>query len=174
VQRKAEQGELRRVYKGIYTTDLVQPIETIVRRHLRDPDPRQHHLSSIRTRGEANGRRQLYLTASYRRDIQLPGVKLRIAEGKGPLDSDIRIPTFHGNAHLSSQPGRCSRTWSRVEVIPQKSGRGGPKGSKSGSTGSLLEMSPVPSIRFETKRGRSLSRSAAGLVPMKSLSADDR
>ncbi|HEY0942335.1 MAG TPA: hypothetical protein VGE08_19745 [Steroidobacter sp.] len=109
MQRRAEQGELRRIYKGIYTTDLVQPMETIVRRHLYElcailtTDSIISHRSALEAKPTAGG--NYYLTGSYRRDIQLPGVKLRIAEGKGPLDSDIRIPTFHGNARFKPGPG---------------------------------------------------------------------
>jgi len=107
VQRQAEKGELRRIYKGIYTTDLAQPLETIVRRHLYElcailtPGSIISHRSALEARPTPGG--NYYLTGSYRRDIQLPGVTLRIAEGKGPLDSDTRIPTFHGHAYVSSQ-----------------------------------------------------------------------
>ena len=45
----------------------------------------------------------VFLTGPNRRDFDLPGVKLRIAQGAGPLASDIRIPTFHGDAFISSQ-----------------------------------------------------------------------
>jgi len=45
----------------------------------------------------------VFLTGPYRRDIQLPGIKLRILKGPGALDSDIRIPTFGGEAFISSQ-----------------------------------------------------------------------
>lgn len=45
----------------------------------------------------------LFLTGANRRDFELPGVKLRMAKGVGPLDSDIRIPNFTGDAFISSQ-----------------------------------------------------------------------
>jgi len=34
LQRLAEQGQLRRIHAGVYTDDLVQPLESIVRREL--------------------------------------------------------------------------------------------------------------------------------------------
>jgi hypothetical protein len=108
LQRMAEQGQLRRIYQGIYTDDLLQPIETITRRHLYElcallaPGGIISHRSAFEQQRPTPAG-NYYLTGPYRRDIQLPGVRLRIAQGQGPLDSDIRIPTFHGFAFVSSQ-----------------------------------------------------------------------
>ena len=108
LQRLAEQGQLRRIHAGVYTDDLVQPLESIVRREL-------FALCSIVARGNIISHRSalenrrptaagnVFLTGPYRRDFDLPGVKLRIAKGPGPLASDIRIPTFGGAAFISSQ-----------------------------------------------------------------------
>jgi Fic/DOC family len=107
LQRLADQGQLQRIYAGIYTDDLVQPLEAVVRRELFvlcalvAPASIISHRSALESKPTASG--NFYLTGSYRRDIQLPGVKLRIAAGPGPLDSDIRIPTFAGDAFISSQ-----------------------------------------------------------------------
>lgn len=59
------------------------------------------HRSALESRPTQSG--NYYLTGRYRREIELPGVRLRIAEGPGPLDSDIRTPTFGGDAFVSSQ-----------------------------------------------------------------------
>lgn len=108
LQRLAEQRQLRRIYQGIYTDDLVQPLETITRRHLYElcallvPRGLISHRSAFeQQRPTSSG--NYYLTGPYRRDIKLPGVKLRVAQGPGPLESDIRIPTFSGDAYISSQ-----------------------------------------------------------------------
>lgn len=108
LQRVAAQGQLRRVHAGIYTDDLVQPLESIVRRELLAlcslvaPGSIISHRSAIEG-GRPTVAGNIYLTGPYRRDFNLPGVKLRIAQGPGPLDSDIRIPTFGGDAFISSQ-----------------------------------------------------------------------
>ena len=34
LQRLAERGQLRRIYSGIYTDDLLQPLDAVVRREL--------------------------------------------------------------------------------------------------------------------------------------------
>ncbi len=107
LQRMAAQGQLRRIYQGIYTDDLTQPIETITRRELYAlcaliaPGSIISHRSALEGRPTQRG--NYYLTGRYRREIELPGVRLRIAEGPGPLDSDIRIPTFGGDAFVSGQ-----------------------------------------------------------------------
>jgi Fic/DOC family len=99
---------VRRIYAGIYTDDTVQPLESIVRRELLA-------LCALITRGGIISHRSaleggrptaagnVFLTGTNRRDFDLPGVKLRMAQGAGPLDSDIRVPTFAGDAFISSQ-----------------------------------------------------------------------
>jgi len=108
LQRLAEQGQLRRIHQGIYTDDLVQPIETLTRRHLYElcaliaPGSIISHRSAFEQQRPTSAG-NYYLTSTYRRDVQLPGVKLRIGQGPSPLESDIRIPTLHGVIHISSQ-----------------------------------------------------------------------
>jgi hypothetical protein len=108
LQRLAATGRLRRIYAGIYTDDLVQPLESIIRRELLALCPLVAPGSVISHRSALDGGRPtaggtLFLTGSNRRDFELPGLKLRIAKGPGPLDSDIRVPTFGGDAYISSQ-----------------------------------------------------------------------
>jgi hypothetical protein len=108
LQRLAEQGQLRRIHQGIYTDDLAQPIEAVTRRHLYElcaliaPGSIVSHRSAFEQQRPTPAG-NYYLTGPYRRDVGLPGVKLRITEGPGPLDSDIKVPTLHGAAHISSQ-----------------------------------------------------------------------
>jgi hypothetical protein len=83
-------------------------LETIVRRELYTLCSQVTPGSIISHRSALESRRptaagNLFLTGPYRRDIDLPGVKLRIAKGPGPLHSDIKIPTFGGDAFISSQ-----------------------------------------------------------------------
>jgi hypothetical protein len=64
--------------------------------------------STISHRSALEGERptaagNLFLTGPNPRDFELPGVRLRLAKGVGPLDSDIRVPTFGGDAYISSQ-----------------------------------------------------------------------
>ncbi len=108
LQRLTAQGQLRRIHLGVYTDDLVQSLESIVRRELYAlcaliaPGSIISHRSALESR-RPTAAGNVFLTGPYRRDINLPGVKLRIAQGPGPLDSDIRIPTFGGDTFVSSQ-----------------------------------------------------------------------
>ena len=108
LQRLAAAGQLRRLYAGIYTNDLVQPLDAIVRREifalcsLIAPGSLISHRSALEG-GRPTAVGNLYLTGANRRDFELPGVKLRMMKGAGPLDSDIRIPTFTGDVFISSQ-----------------------------------------------------------------------
>lgn len=108
LQRLAAAGQLRRLYRGVYTDDLVQPLESIVRRELFAlcslvaPGSIISHRSALEA-GRPTAAGNLFLTGANRRDFELPGVKLRMTKGFGPLDSDIRIPTFAGDAFISSQ-----------------------------------------------------------------------
>lgn len=108
LQRLAAAGHLRRLYPGVYTDDLVQPLESIVRRELFTlcslvaPGSIISHRSALEG-GRTTAAGNLFLTGANRRDFELPGVKLRMTKGFGPLDSDIRIPTFAGDAFISSQ-----------------------------------------------------------------------
>jgi len=108
LQRLAQQGKLRRIYAGIYTDDLVQPLESIVRREifalisLIAPGSIISHRSAL-DGGRPTAAGSLFLTGPNRRDYELPGMTLRMVKGPGPLDSDTRIPTFVGDAYVSSQ-----------------------------------------------------------------------
>lgn len=108
LQRLAQQGQLRRIYPGIYTDDLVQPLQAVVRRELFALCSLVASGAIISHRSALDGGRptvagSVFLTGANRRDFSLPGVTLRIAQGAGPLDSDIRVPTFAGDAFISSQ-----------------------------------------------------------------------
>jgi Fic/DOC family len=108
LQRLAQRGQLRRIYPGIYTDDLVQPLEALVRREIFALTSLIANGGIISHRSALDGEQpttvgNVFLTGPNRRDFSLPGVTLRMAKGAGPLDSDIRIPTFAGDAFVSSQ-----------------------------------------------------------------------
>lgn len=107
LQRLAQEGRLRRIHPGIYTDDLDAPLTTVTRRHLNEicavimPGCIVSHRSAFEHRPTAGG--YYFLTGPYRRDVQLPGVKLRFVQGPGPTDSDIRLPFPVEDAFISSQ-----------------------------------------------------------------------
>jgi len=108
LQRRAQAGEVRRIYQGIYTDDRSAPLEVVVRRELLSiiaalaPEAIVSHRSALESGVTVAG--EVHLTGPYRRDIKLPGVTLRIRKGPEPRAEDIQIPTPAGTAHRSSEP----------------------------------------------------------------------
>lgn len=106
LQRAAAAGELRRLHAGIYTDVLEGDPAAIVRRELYPlcallaPGAVISHRSALEPGPTSAG--ELFLTGPYRRAIKLPGLTLHIAQGTGPLASDVRIPTARGDVHRSS------------------------------------------------------------------------
>ncbi len=106
LQRAAAAGELRRIHAGVYTDVLEGGLGALVRRELYPlcailaPGALISHRSALEPGPTPAA--ELFLTGPYRRDIALPGLKLRIARGPGPLASDVRIPTTRGDTHRSS------------------------------------------------------------------------
>ena len=106
LQRAASQGSLRRIYPRVYTDDTKSPLEPLVRRELYGivatlvPDALISHRSALASDPTATG--EVFLTGPYRRDIELPGLTLRIRKGPGARPSDVRIPTATGTARRSS------------------------------------------------------------------------
>jgi hypothetical protein len=53
---------------------------------------------------------EVHLTGPYRRDIELPGVKLRIRKGPGPRSGTSRFRPLRGPHVGQPNRGRCWRT----------------------------------------------------------------
>ncbi len=106
LRRAAAAGTVRRVHAGLFTDDLSTPLQALVRRELYavvaavTPGTIISHRSALA--GNHIHADQVFLTGTYRRDIKLPGLTLRVSEGPRPLASDIRIPTPLGVIWRSS------------------------------------------------------------------------
>ena len=93
VLRWVDEGRLRKLYRGVYTSNLTSPPETIVLRHWVSivshllPDG----VLSYRSGHDAKpveGR--LYVTrGNRRRTLELPGLSVRIFPGAGAVDGDV-------------------------------------------------------------------------------------
>jgi hypothetical protein len=168
LQRLASAGKLRRIYAGVYTDDLVQPLESIVRRELFAlcslvaPGAIISHRSALEG-GRPTPAGSVFLTGANRRDFELPGVRLRVVQGVGPLDSDIRIPTFTGDAFISSQ--------ARALLENLTSSRGDPADRRTlGSDGVEAWLARFVSrdVSDATNKIRDSARSIAGSVGLES------
>lgn len=98
--KKVNNGELRKVAPRIYTTNLVDSLENIVRRNLIDilvyryPNALISHRSAKEMRPTATG--DFFLTGSTsRRVTDLPGITLNIIKGPKATSHDIPFMGMH-------------------------------------------------------------------------------
>jgi hypothetical protein len=108
ISREAKLGRLRKLGSRLYTRNLTEQPEKIVRRNLWPlvaaylPGALIADRTALENRPAADG--SLFLIADHKRDIALPGVTLRPRKGSPPLESDR---PFIGNLRISS-PARRS------------------------------------------------------------------
>jgi len=168
LQRLASSGKLRRIYAGVYTDDLVQPLESIVRRELFAlcslvaPGAIISHRSALEG-GRPTPAGSIFLTGANRRDFELPGIRLRVVQGVGPLDSDIRIPTFTGDAFISSQARALLENLTSSRGDPAERRTLGPDGVEA-----WLARFVSRDVNDATNKIRDSARSIAGSLGLES------
>lgn len=131
VSRGVRQGQLRQIGSKLYTKNLVDAPERIVRRHLWPlvgsylPGALIADRTAIENVPGRDG--SVFVISERKRDIELPGLTIKPRKGPGPLASDR---PFIGGLHLSSiarayldnmatsrrRRGEVSRTLSGEEV----------------------------------------------------------
>lgn len=131
VSRAAAQGRIRQIAPKLYTSNLDDPPERIVRRSLWElvasylPGALIADRTAIENRPASDG--SIFVVSDRKRDIVLPGITIRPRSGAPPLESDR---PFVGGLFLSStarafldnmassrkRGGDVSRTLSRVEL----------------------------------------------------------
>lgn len=104
VHRQLEAGEIRRIARQLYTTNLTDDLAAIVVRNLwRVVDLLvPGAVIAYRTAFEmrpTDGR--VYLVGRGRNDFELPGLTIRVSKGPGPLPGDT---PYLSNLHLASRP----------------------------------------------------------------------
>ncbi len=88
-------GKIKKIAARIYTSNMVEPAEVIIVRNLfiilgkLYPGAVLSHRSAFEFQPTKAG--QIYLTYSYTKNIQLPGVTLCFLEGSKPIDGDNAI-----------------------------------------------------------------------------------
>jgi len=100
VGRAFSKGELRRVRSGIYTTNISDPIEQVVKRNLwnivamTSPGAVLTHRTALLAGPTPSG--TVFLSGTYARVIDdIPGLKIRQIKGPGPLPGDSRFLKLH-------------------------------------------------------------------------------
>ena len=131
VSRAVAKGSLRQIGPKLYTSNLIDAPEAIVRHHLWPlvaayvPGALIVDRTAIESRPAADG--SIFVISDRKRDIELPGITIRSRKGAGPLEADR---PFVGGLFLSStarawldnmgasrrRNGEVSRTLSREEL----------------------------------------------------------
>ncbi|MDT8329164.1 MAG: Fic family protein [Roseovarius sp.] len=131
VSRAVKQGRLRKLASRLYTKNLTDPPEHIVRRHLWQlvasyvPGALIADRTALENVPAADG--SIFVIADRKRDIELPGITIRPRKGAPPLEGD---QPFVGKLFLSSparaylenmapsrkRAGSVARTLSRKEL----------------------------------------------------------
>ena len=104
LHRQVEAGTLRRISKGLYTTNLSDDLAAVVVRNLwRVVDLLvPGAVVAYRTAFEMRPTKgRVYLVGRGRNEIKLPGLEIRVSKGPGPLPGDAPYLT---NLHLASRP----------------------------------------------------------------------
>jgi hypothetical protein len=117
--RALRRGELRRLARGLYTWNLDEPAERLLRRTWMEvaglyfPDAVIVDRSAVEGRPAPDG--SLFLDAGpqrrHPRSIELPGLTLKPRPGPGPLEGDMRFGPLHrsGQARTALENIRPSR-----------------------------------------------------------------
>ena len=130
VSRQVKLGKLRKLGSRLYTRNLTEPPERLVQRHLWPlvdayfPGALIADRTALENRPASDG--SVFLIASKKRDIVLPGLVLRPRSGPPPLESDrqflatLRLSSparaFLENMRPSRSRSTVARTLSRVQI----------------------------------------------------------
>jgi len=99
-----KQNKAKKIAAGLYTTNLTDTPESIVKRNwfrilaTQYPNALISHRSALECRPTPNG--HIYLSFSYTKKIALPGLTIHLQEGASPIQGDT---PFFGDLFLSGQ-----------------------------------------------------------------------
>ncbi len=130
ISKLEKSGKLRKIAPRVYTSDFTDSPEDIIRRNLfivlgkLYPGAVLSHRSAMEFKPTSAG--HVFLTYSYTKKIQLPGVTLRMMEGPGPIDGDNPLSgelyasqlerALLENLQVSRQTGPKSKTLELREI----------------------------------------------------------
>ena len=119
VSRARARGEIRRIRRGLYTTDLVTPLPQLVRRHLWEivrlvaPGSVVGYRTAIELTPSPEG--VVHLVGRTERRVEIHGTRIWVHKGPGPLEGD---QPFMTSLYLAS-PARALLE----ALMPSRSGR---------------------------------------------------
>lgn len=130
VSKLKKLGRLKKIAPRIYTGNLEDSPETIVKRNIFTILGRLFSGAVLSHRSalefQPTSTNQIFLTYSYTKKIQLPGVTIRFLKGPGPIEGDNllsgevyasqRARAFLENLQISRKPGPDSKTLTYQEI----------------------------------------------------------
>src|SRR5579862_5894751 len=119
ISRAVKRREVRKLHGRLYTRNLTDSPEAIIRRNLWQvvgllfPHTAVSHRTALEMRPTARG--TVFLSGSYDRTVELPGLRVRQIKGPGHLEGDM---PFVQTLHIAS--------WARayLEVLKARTVRG--------------------------------------------------
>lgn len=122
ISRAEKAGKLRKLCNRLYTTNMINSPESIIRRNLIDilgwrlPGAVISHRSGATLRPTEQG--NLYLTYTFTKRINLPGITLNVMEGPKATKSDIRLG--QANIYVADE-----KRWMLESMQPARKGKDG-------------------------------------------------
>ncbi len=104
ISKLLKEGIIRKIAPRLYSPNLVEPIEEIIRRNLFQilgnlyPGALLSHRSAFEFQPTKTG--QLFLTTTYTKKVKLPGLTLHFLEGLAPIEGDNK---FSGELYFSQK-----------------------------------------------------------------------
>jgi hypothetical protein len=130
LKKLIKSGAIRKIAPRIYSSNLDEPVEGIIRRNLFQilgnlyPGTVLSHRSAFEFQPTKTG--QIFLTTSYTKKISLPGITLQFLAGHPPIDGDNKFSgelfvsqkarAFLENLQLSKKLGSASKCLSLPEI----------------------------------------------------------
>ncbi|HYV94738.1 MAG TPA: Fic family protein [Chitinophagales bacterium] len=130
ISKLAKEGKIRKIAPRIYSSNLTEPVEEIVRRNLFQilsklyPGSMLSHRSAFEFQPTKSG--HIFLTYKYTKKINLPGIMIRFLRGHKPIEGDNpffgellasqKARAFLENLQSSKKPGPASKTLGLPEI----------------------------------------------------------
>lgn len=130
ISKLEKSGEIKKIAPRIYTSNLVDNPEEIIKRNIfkiigtQYPNSLLSHRSAFEFKPTAAG--HIFVTYKYTKKIKLPGITIRFLEGNGPIDGDNPFSeelfasqqerAFLENLQVSRKPGPQSKILTIPEI----------------------------------------------------------
>jgi hypothetical protein len=130
ISRLEEEGKIRKIAPRIYTSNLIESPESIIKRNIfqilahQYPEALLSHRSAFEYKPTDTG--NIFLTYTYTKKVSLPGVTIAFLKGPGPMEGDYPMAgklfvsqqerALLENLQSTKKPGPDSKTLTLPEI----------------------------------------------------------